>query len=161
MRLLIIRHAIAAPATGRLRDENRPLTPEGERSFRDTARLLARVAHKPAAILTSPMLRARQTADIAARAWGNIEPTIAPALAGGDWPALRRTLAGYHAGDTVALVGHENWISTLTARLLGSRRGGAFDYRKGGASLIEVEDLDACKGALLWFIPPRIFRRIG
>lgn len=160
MRLLFIRHAIAAPAPRGMRDEDRPLTSAGVDSFRQTARVLARVARKPRAILTSPHLRAQQTADIAAQAWGHMRSIVVPALAEGDWPGICRALADYEDDDTVALVGHESWISTVTARFLGSRNHRAFDYRKGGAALIEAKDLHACKGALLWFIPPRVFRRL-
>ena len=160
MRLLFIRHAIAIPASGGMRDEDRPLTPEGERRFGQTARMLARVAQKPRAILTSPHVRAQRTAVIVAQAWGDISPIVVPALAGGDWPGICRALADYKGDDMIALVGHESWISTLTARFLGSSNHRAFDYRKGGAALIEAENLRACKGTLLWFIPPRIFRRL-
>jgi phosphohistidine phosphatase len=160
VRLLFIRHAIAVAATGGMRDEERSLTPEGEQRFRQTARVLARVAEKPRVILTSPHLRAQQTAALAAQAWGDMRPIVVPALAQGDWPAICRALAAYEKDDTVALVGHESWISTITARLLGSRKHQAFDYRKGGAALIEAEDLQACNGTLLWFIPPRVFRRM-
>jgi phosphohistidine phosphatase len=161
MRLLFIRHAIAVDAdTSGLRDHDRPLTAEGEQLFRQTARMLARATDKPRAILTSPLLRARQTADIAAQAFGDMRPTIVPALAEGDWPGIRRALAAYKRDDTVALVGHESWMSTITARLLGSDDQRAFDYRKGGVALVEVDDVDVCKGTLLWFIPPRVFRRL-
>jgi phosphohistidine phosphatase len=161
MRLLFIRHAIAVDADrGDMRDEDRPLTSEGEQLFRQTARMLARVTPKPKAMLTSPLLRARQTADIAAQAWADLRPTVVPALAEGDWPGIRRALTSYKADDTVALVGHESWMSMLTARLLGSELHRAFDYRKGGVALIEVDDLEACSGTLLWFIPPRVFRRL-
>ena len=160
MRLLFIRHAIAIAASGGMRDEDRPLTSEGQQSFRKTARVVACVAPKPRAILTSPHLRARQTAALAAKAWGGLKPVVAPALAEGNWTGICRALAAYAQDDTVALVGHESWISIITARLLGSRNHSAFDYRKGGVALIEVKDLRACKGALLWFIPPRVFRRM-
>jgi phosphohistidine phosphatase len=141
-------------------DEDRPLSSEGKRRFGKTAKVLARVAEKPSAILTSPHLRARQTAAIAAKAWAGIDPVVVPALADGDWPGLCRALADYKSDETVVLVGHESWISTVTARLLSSRNHRAFDYRKGGTALIEVESLQARKGALVWFIPPRVFRRM-
>jgi phosphohistidine phosphatase len=160
MRLLFIRHAIAIATNGSMRDEDRPLTPEGEQRFRQTARMLARVARKPTAILTSPHVRAQQTAAIAAQAWGDMRPIVVPALADGDWPGICRTLADYKRDDTIALVGHESWISTITARFLNSRNHCAFDYRKGGAALIEAENLQEFKGTLLWFIPPRILRRL-
>ena len=122
--------------------------------------MLAHVAEKPTAILTSPHVRAQQTAAIAAQAWGDLSPIVEPALADGGWPSICRALADYNSDDTIVLVGHESWISELTARFLGSRNHRAFDYRKGGVALVEVEDLQACKGALLWFIPPRVFRRM-
>jgi phosphohistidine phosphatase len=160
MRLLLIRHAIAIPSGGAVRDKDRPLTRAGEQSFRQTARLLARMARKPRAILTSPFMRAQQTALIAAHAWGNMRPIVVPALAEGDWPGIRRALAAYKIDDTIALVGHETWISAITARFLGSNTSRAFDYRKGGVALIEIENLKTCQGSLLWFIPPRVFRRL-
>jgi phosphohistidine phosphatase len=160
MRLLFIRHAIAIPAAHGMRDEDRPLSPDGEQRFERTARMLARALPAPTAILTSPLLRAQQTAALVARAWGEGSPIDVPALAEGDWPRICRALAEYQDDDTVALVGHENWLSTITARFLGSDTPKAFDYRKGGAALIETDDVRACKGTLLWFIPPRIFRRL-
>jgi phosphohistidine phosphatase len=160
MRLLLIRHAIAIPSGGAMNDKDRPLTHAGEQSFRQTARLLARMARKPRAILTSPLMRAQQTALIAAQAWDNMHPIVVPALAEGDWPGIRRALAAYKADDTIALVGHETWISAITARILGSRSRRAFDYRKGGVALFEIENLKTCQGSLLWFIPPRVFRRL-
>jgi phosphohistidine phosphatase SixA len=105
-------------------------------------------------------LRARQTADIAARAWDAATPIVAAALVEGKWPDISRALAPYKNGDTVALVGHETWMSTLTGRLLGSTCRRCFDYRKGGVALIEVENLKHCRGTLLWFIPPRVFRHL-
>jgi len=143
-----------------MRVEERPLSPEGEQRFVQTARVLARVVQKPRAILTSPHVRAQQTAAIAARAWGYRNPIVVPALAEGDWPGICHALAEYKGDDTIPLVGHENWISTLTARFVGSSNRRAFDYRKGGAALIDAENLKACKGTLLWFIPPRVFRRL-
>jgi phosphohistidine phosphatase len=160
MRLLFIRHAIALPAPRGMRDEDRPLSAEGQRRFGETARRLAQAARKPVAILTSPHLRAQQTATLVAQAWGHLRPIVVPALVDGDWPGICRALETFKNADTVALVGHESWLSTLTARFLGSPNHRAFDYRKGGAALIEATDLTECKGTLLWFIPPRIFRRL-
>jgi phosphohistidine phosphatase len=160
MLLIFIRHAIAARLGERIaNDRERPLTPQGEQRFRLAARALARIAPRPIAILTSPLLRARQTADIAAQAWGGPEPKALAALTGGDWPALRRALAHYGSEETVVLVGHENWISEVTARLLGSKSARAFGYRKGGIAAIETDSAKPGRGRLLWFIPPRVWVR--
>jgi len=160
MQLILIRHAIAAPlGDGIANDRERPLTAQGEERFRQVAQALAQIAPRPVAILTSPLLRARQTADIAARAWGGPEPKALAALTEGDWPALRRALAEYDGDETVVLVGHENWISEVTARLLGSKAARAFGYRKGGIAAIETGAAKPGRGRLLWFIPPRVWKR--
>jgi phosphohistidine phosphatase len=161
MRLLLVRHGVAVPLGEKVtRDEDRPLTTEGARRFRQVAAALARLEPKPRAILTSPLLRARQTAEIAAEAWGDLSPEIVRAFGTGEPRGLRQALARFSDDDTAVLVGHEDWISELTARLLGSQRARGFRFRKGGVALIELESADATRGALVWFIPPRVFRRL-
>jgi phosphohistidine phosphatase len=159
MRLLLIRHAIAAPLGGKIvRDADRPLTAQGRRRFLRVAAGLVRVAPRPRAILTSPLLRARRTAELAAQAWGELRPHVVPALAEGDEVGIRHALAAFADTDAIVLVGHEPWLSRLTGRLLGSRSGRGFRFRKGGVALIEVDPTEPDHGTLLWFIPPRVFR---
>jgi phosphohistidine phosphatase len=162
MRLLLVRHAIAIPGDSfDGRDHDRPLTDLGRQRFRRVVRRLASFAPQPRAILSSPLVRARQTADIAAQAWPRVPVTIVNALADGDWPAVCEVLDRFVADEVVMLVGHEGWISDVTARLLGGKRERAFAYRKGGVALIDVDDPRAVgKGALLWFIPPRVLLRL-
>jgi len=158
--LLLVRYAIAAPLGGKVtRDADRRLTERGEERFRLVALALARLVPAPRAILTSPLVRARQTAEIAAQTFGGPRPKIVTALADGDWDGIRRALGAYRDEDTVVLVGHENWLSDWTARLLAGKSGRAFRYRKGGAALIE-SDRSLDHAALLWFIPPRVFRML-
>jgi phosphohistidine phosphatase len=90
MELLIIRHAIAVDrTTPGLPDDQRALTPEGRKKFREAARGLTRIVKRPDALLTSPLLRARQTAEIAAVAWGRRpKPRELQALADGDFAGL-------------------------------------------------------------------------
>jgi phosphohistidine phosphatase len=160
MRLLFIRHAIAETAENWSgNDADRPLTVEGKHRFVQVTARLAEFQPRPAAILTSPLLRARATADIAAKAWGDVKPIVIDALIEGDWAGIRAALAAYPDDATVALVGHENWISILTAQLLGAKSNRTFPYRKGGVALIEMKELAAGQGSLLWFIPPRILRK--
>jgi phosphohistidine phosphatase len=162
MRLLLVRHGIAAPLGGGIaRDEERPLTASGVRRLRQVAAGLVQVAPRPRAILSSPLLRARQTADILARAWGKLRPEIVGALTTGNEPGLRRALAGFAEQDTIVLVGHEDWMSELTARLLGSKSAASFRFRKGGVALIETKPGDLATATLVWFIPPRVFRELG
>jgi len=99
MRILIVRHAEAAPGDP---DELRPLTPEGREHARELGRRLRDAGFAPDAVVTSPLLRARETA--AALALG--DPAVDERLAPGASPDDMRDVAtGF--GDTVVLVGHQ------------------------------------------------------
>jgi phosphohistidine phosphatase len=162
MRLLIIRHAIAvARGTPDVPDAERPLTPEGEEKFREAARGLVRLVDRPDALLTSPLLRAKQTAAIAAAAWGKIEAKETEALAGGTFEEQAKVLDRFPRDASVAVVGHEPHVSELLARLLGSRHDDRLTFKKGGAALVEVPGGLAGGGQLVWFAPPRVLRALG
>jgi phosphohistidine phosphatase len=162
MQLLIIRHAIAvARGTPGVPDPDRPLTPEGARKFKKAAKGLVRIIGRPDAILTSPWVRARHTADIAATAWGGIEPRETSALTGGDLGALQKALAAHPKDATVALVGHEPYLSALLAHLLGTPHDDRVAFGKGGAALVEVKASLADGGTLAWFLSPRVLRKLA
>ena len=161
MLLLIIRHATAVPrGTPGIPDEARPLTPEGELKFRETAKGIAALLDRPDALLTSPWLRAKQTAAIAAAAWSRVEPKETPVLAGGSFEEQAEVLDRYPKDATVAVVGHEPYVSELLARLLGSRHDDRLTFKKGGAALVEVPGRLAEGGRLLWFLPPKVLRKV-
>jgi phosphohistidine phosphatase len=161
MQLIIIRHAIAVPrGTPGTPDEDRALTPEGEQKFREAAKGLASLAGRPDAILTSPWLRARQTAALAASAWGRLEPKETVALAGGSFDEQAAVLDHYPDDATVAVVGHEPWVSELLARLLGSRHDDRLEFKKGGAALVDVPGRLAEGGHLVWYLPPKVLRKL-
>lgn len=159
MQLLIIRHAIAVErGTPGVPDEKRSLTPEGELKFREAAKGLAKLVNRPDALLTSPWLRAKQTAAIAGAAWGRLEPKETAALAGGSFEDLAAVLDRYTGDATVAVVGHEPWVSALLARLLGTRHDDRLTFKKGGAALVDVPGRLAEGGSLTWFLPPKVLR---
>ena len=161
MRLLIIRHAIALPrgAPG-MPDADRPLTPRGKRRFESAAAGLARALPRPDAVLTSPWRRARQTAEILAAALGGKEPKDTPALAGGSVEALAHVLGTYPAGATVALVGHEPWLSALLARLVGSSEDQRLEFKKGGVAVVDLDGRLEDGGKLVAYLPPKLMRRL-
>jgi phosphohistidine phosphatase len=162
MRLIIIRHAIAVPrGTPDIPDDDRPLTRRGERRFREAARGLARLQARPDALLTSPLPRALQTAQIAGAAWGKLKPKKAEALAGGSFTEVAAILDKMPPESTVAVVGHEPDVSELLAALLGSKDAAAFTFKKGGAAAVEVPGPLGQGGALIWAMPPRLLRRLG
>lgn len=112
MRLFLVRHAEAAPGEP---DELRPLTPAGRAVARDLGERLA--AEQPAAVISSPLLRARETAEQIARAAGltpEADERLAPGATADDLQA-----AVADRGDTVVAVGHQPDCSTIVLVLTG------------------------------------------
>lgn len=163
MKLLLIRHAPAVrTGSAGARDGQRPLTPRGRARFRVAARGLARIADRPDVLLTSPLVRARATAEIAAAAFKKVTPRVEPALGRENVDAVVAALAKCPRDATVAVVGHEPTLSRLLARLLGVRQGDdRFAFKKGGAALLDLPDGPAAGGQLRWFVKPRILRSLG
>ncbi len=161
MKLLLVRHAIAVPSgTPDIPDDERPLTKRGRKRFRKAARGLARIVSPPDLWLTSPLPRALETAELAADAWGEVTPTQEPLLAGGHAADLVDALVARAESGVVALVGHEPGISDLLAHLVGgdAKR---LPFKKGGAALVAMDEESAGRGRLVWFLPPRVLRKLG
>jgi phosphohistidine phosphatase len=160
--LYLIRHAIAEERGDAWPDDTkRPLTEDGSDRMRKNARGLVRLGVEFDVILTSPLVRTRQTADIVASAF-NVRPPIvvSDALApGGTYEALLADLEKHAKRSRIALVGHEPGIGQLAARLAGSRH--TFAFKKGAVCQIDVDSLPPGRpGILQWFAPPRILRSI-
>jgi phosphohistidine phosphatase len=114
MRLLLIRHTDALPGDP---DELRPLSPEGRAAARELGRRLADQGLRPTAILTSPLLRARETGDAIGAALGcESEPSDALAP-GATADGLRAAAEG--RGETVIAVGHQPDCGQIAAALTG------------------------------------------
>ena len=112
MRLLIVRHAEAASG---LPDELRPLTPHGRHQARELGRRLVAESLAPDVVLTSPLLRARETA----AELGLQEPEVDGRLAPGASPtAYRNAIRG--RGETVLVVGHQPDCGRVAAALTGA-----------------------------------------
>ena len=162
MKLLLVRHAAAVPrGTPGIPDEERPLTPKGKAKFSAAAKGLARIARRPDVLLTSPLRRARASAEIAARAFKRIEPTIEPALAHESLDAIVAALGTHPKDATVAIVGHEPTFSALLARLLGAAHGERLAFKKGGAALVDLPDGPSGGGLLVWFLKPKLLRKLA
>lgn len=139
MKLILVRHAAAIERSSGGADELRYLTPEGRAFFRKTARTLGKKGLAPEAILTSPLLRAVQTADILAESLDYSGPLAAlEALAPGfDLDRLARVLADYRQAGELVIVGHEPDLSELVVALLGLPHG--FSFGKGNAIRLTVD----------------------
>jgi phosphohistidine phosphatase len=167
MKLLLVRHGPAGDrVTWRARGKEdflRPLTPDGRARTRAAAKGLRRVLDAPAAIATSPLARAAQTADVLARAFG-VEAAeelraLVPDAAPADvlpWLLRRASL------DLVALVGHEPHLGRLASWLLARSEGSFLEFKKGGACLLDLGERPRAGAArLLWMLSPAQLRRLG
>jgi phosphohistidine phosphatase len=151
VRLVIVRHATALPhGTGGLSDEDRPLNEEGEREAVHVGRALGRIGVKPTAFVTSPLVRARRTAELAA---AELDAPVVedPALAGGFRYVELPDLLERHPGDPLVLVGHDPDLSDLVHRLTGAQ----VSMPKAGIAAVELPARDAVAGELRWLLRPK------
>jgi phosphohistidine phosphatase len=128
--LWLLRHGDAAEGSP---DAERPLTEKGEEQARAAGRALKKLGVRPSACLTSPKVRAADTARLACEELG-IEPTLEPKLAGGPFDA-EALAAGL--GNDVLLVGHDPDFSMAVHGLTG----GQVRMKKGGLAAVEKGEL--------------------
>jgi phosphohistidine phosphatase len=166
MDLYIVRHAIAVergdPAFPD--DDERPLTPEGIHKFRLAARGLSELGLKLKRIVSSPLVRARQTAEILRDAVArNVEITLAEELR--PETPLPETLAAVsrYSEQAIAVVGHEPHLSGLTSYLLvGGGDAATIEFKKGAAARLAFPDRPAAgAGTLEWLIQPGALRLLA
>ena len=153
MKLYLLRHGKADWPDWDKPDDERPLTKEGKREMRCIARFLREVNVAPGVILSSPLPRALQTAEIAAEALDvqvRTESAVRPGFNG----AKARALIKRAGGADLMLVGHEPDFTTIIRALTG----GIVKLGKGGIARIDVEE-DGSAGRLIWLIPPKVARR--
>lgn len=154
MRVLLVRHGIAIDEEPGLGDEERYLTPEGRAKTRKVAELLARQGVTVDRILTSPLVRATQTAEIVAREVGCDDVRVALALApGAALSAVDVVIASGGSAGALALVGHEPSMSDIAAHLLGLRRFPR-PFKKAGVCAIAVAGPRGV-GKFEFFVTPR------
>ena len=160
MKILLIRRAVARGAPGAL-DAKSPPTPSNRVRFSTGARGLARIVGRIDVLMTSPLSRARETAEITAAAFTHASPVIESALAGDRVEPILTALSTCPREATVALVGHEPSLGVLLARMVGSANAGPLAFKKGGAAFVDLPDGPTRTGRLLWFVPPRALRALG
>jgi phosphohistidine phosphatase len=155
--LYLIRHADAAPlGMGVSCDENRPLTERGKEQARRLSAGFRARGIPLGVVLTSPLLRARQTAEEMLREWPHPVPElkICTVLGPGAKPRKLGRFLGELGTERVALIGHQPDLGDYTAWLIGSKKA-QVDLAKAGAAYIACEKgLDKGDGRLVWLVTP-------
>jgi phosphohistidine phosphatase len=163
MELYVIRHAEAVPLgeQGITADEERPLTPAGERQAAALGAGLPAVGVLLELILTSPLVRARQTANGLVEHWraGPLTVEVCNALSTDFKPRkLARAINGADK-QSLAIVGHEPSLSAWTAWLIGSRKA-QLEFGKAAVACVQVDGaVGKGAGRLAWLVPPEWFVR--
>ena len=163
MQLYVVEHGIAVEGGEGIADEWRPLTDKGRRRFQKTARAFGKLGRRLDLILTSPLVRAVQTAEILA---GETEPGEVAVLAEldpkFDVEAVRNAIAS-RAGkaEAVAIVGHEPQLSSVLAALTGVSQA-EIDLENGTIVRVDVSTLtDGASADPRWWLKPKGTRKKG
>jgi phosphohistidine phosphatase len=157
MDLYLLRHAIALDREDfhGSDDSQRPLTTDGRKKMRRAAKGMRKLGLCFDVILSSPYVRARDTADIVADTYTNRRHLKLTGLLepGADQKALVRHLSTLGSTHSIMLVGHEPDLSTLLAKLIGARRSQAVKLKKGALCLLSIKKLEygAC-AKLEWLL---------
>ncbi len=165
MILYVLRHGIAEDAAPGGDDRARRLTSRGCTKLRASAAGMRAIGVEIDVLLTSPLVRAAETAAVVAEVYGGeLAPRELPALAPGVAPVETvRALRPFARHGHVMVVGHEPGLGQTVALLLtGSAEGLALDLKKGGLVALEVDPAHLQSGATLrWMMTSRQLRRLG
>jgi len=166
MNLYLMRHgiAVAADQPGMESDSERPLTPKGVKRMRRAARGLRRLGISFDTILTSPLVRARQTAEIVAETLGlkGQLQEISELAPEGSVDRLILGLTRFHDREHLLLVGHNPLLSRAFSFFISGKDHLEIELKKGGLGCIETDGLPpSAPGTLHWFLTPKQLRRFG
>jgi phosphohistidine phosphatase len=160
MLLLLVRHADAGDRDPVQwpDDALRPLTEKGRKVHAKVTKTLREAGVVPELVLTSPLLRAAQTAEVMTQGLGLAPAVPCPPLAADpDLKALDAVVGARKGKAVVALVGHSPWIEELAAMLLtGGAKGLAVDFPKSGVLCVEADRVAAGVGMLRFFLRPKM-----
>jgi phosphohistidine phosphatase len=161
--LFILRHGEAGnPMTVVERDSDRPLTPEGRAEMQKVAKSLKTVGLQADRIFTSPLRRARETAEIAAKVlkiptleeWDELKPD-------GSKAELYRKLARLEQKSRPILVGHEPYLTSMIGEIIGNTSAKVV-LKKGGVGKVRITSFaPRISGELRWLLTPKIITKLS
>lgn len=154
MQLFFLRHGLADRSAWSGADYERPLTPRGMERMGLEAEFISKLDLGMDYILTSPLTRALQTAEIVAEYLGlldqmEVDDRLSPGFGRADLAAI---LEDYPRADSIMFVGHEPDFSLTIEGLIG---GGSVVCKKGSLARVDLNDAGFLSGELVWLIPPK------
>jgi len=164
MKLYLVRHAIAEALTNQEDDSLRLLTEKGREKMKRIAQALEELGVQPDLIVSSPYIRASQTASILAK-----ELNYKEELAYSDFlmpmaepDDMIGEINEKFSVDELMLVGHEPNLSSLVSVLLAGNPDLSINFKKGGVCCLSVDDLHYDRKAMLeWLVTPKISTRVS
>jgi phosphohistidine phosphatase len=162
--LYVVRHAIALPhGTPGVAEDDRPLSKEGIRKMEAASAGMKAIDCRPDLICTSPLPRAKATAEIVRDTLGeDIQIELVEALSPkGARAALYKELSARRA-DRLMIVGHQPSLGDLAGEIAWGSAERFVELKKGGMCAIELDSwTPAPRGKLVWLLTPSILRTLG
>ena len=154
MILYFLRHGLAIDSETWVGDDReRPLTDEGVMQLNTSVKTMKKIGVKIDIIISSPLKRAVQTAQIAAKALDQ-EVVLDERLAYGfGLETISEVIAEHSQATAIMLVGHEPDFSSVVSKLTG---GSEIIMKKGGLARIDLIESSLPKGELVWLLPPKV-----
>lgn len=163
MKLFLVRHGIAVDGIGGeiKSDAQRPLTAEGHNETEQVAKGLKRTGVKIDLLVSSPLVRARQTAEIFKDVFKLEALEFCEALAPGGEPSeVFKFLQNHKKMECIALFGHEPDMGGLAQALL--QADFSIPFKKAGVCRIDVNEMPPkYPGELKWFLPPKLSKHLA
>jgi phosphohistidine phosphatase len=161
MKLYLVRHA--TPSDTAASDFSRTLTPVGEEEARIAGSALAKLGAHPVHILTSPLVRARQTGEIVARTLSfEREVESADELKNGfSTQSLLRLLYSYGEADEIILVGHMPSLAEHISAMTGTTSSEKFPFGKGSVACVEMDVAELGGGRLVSLLHQAELKRLA
>lgn len=165
MELFILRHAEAGKRLpAQARDAERSLTAEGKEELEEVARAISRLKIKPDYIVSSPLMRSRETAGIVAKAlrgrdkveiWDELKPE-------GSKQAFYSRLSKLKPESSVLCVGHEPYLTQAINEIMGHQGNSRIVLRKCGLARISIKAfIPKAEGEMRWLLTPRLLKRMS
>jgi phosphohistidine phosphatase len=164
LELFILRHGDAGRSISpSSRDSERPLTQVGRERIESVAGSLIESEVEFCKVLTSPLRRARETAEIVAKAMdiSELVEKVNYLKPEGNKEELFRVLARIKPDDSVLIVGHSPYLNTLIGDIIAGNPNSHIALKKGGMAKVEVKGFSPrISGELKWLLTPRQLRRM-